>query len=239
MKFAHAALISASLIACLSPLAAQEAGSLPRRPTLTVTGEGRAAGAPDMARFSTGVVSDGKTAREALDANTKAVADMIAALKEAGLEARDIATSGFSVQPQYAPPKKDSSEAPILVGYQVQNTVSVRLRDLARLGDLLDRMVTTGANQVGGVAFDVADPSKLEDQARVAAVQNARHQAELIAQASGVRLVRVLSVAGEGGIRPMPRAMPQMMLKADSVPVEAGETEIQANVTVTYEIEPR
>ncbi|MBS7541778.1 SIMPL domain-containing protein [Ancylobacter oerskovii] len=244
MKLAKAAfaatLVSASLIGGMSSLAAQDMSNPSRRPTLTITGEGRATAVPDMARFSTGVVSEGKTAREALDANSKAVAEMIAALKEAGLEPRDIATSGFSVQPQYAPPKKDSTEPPRVTGYQVQNTVSVRLRDLARLGDLLDKMVTSGANQIGGIAFEIADPSKLEDKARVAAVEDARHQAELIAQASGVRLVRVLTVTGNGGVRPMARAMAApMMMKADSVPVEAGEAEIQASVTVSYEIEAR
>ncbi|MCB4771064.1 SIMPL domain-containing protein [Ancylobacter sp. Lp-2] len=237
---ALAALVSASLFAGLSPLSAQELSAAPRRPTLTVTGEGHAAAAPDMARFSTGVISDGKTAREALDANSKAVADMIAALKDSGVEARDIATSGFSVQPQYAPPKKDSTEPPRVVAYQVQNNVSVRLRDLGRLGDLLDKMVTSGANQIGGISFDIAEPAKLEDKARVAAVEDARHQAELIAQASGVRLVRILTVTGNGGVRPMGRAMAApMLMKADSVPVEAGEAEVQASVSVTYEIEPR
>ena len=244
MKLAKAALaatlVSASLIGGLSSLAAQEVSNAPRGPTLTVTGEGRATAIPDMARFSTGVVSDGKTAREALDANSTAVANMITALKGAGIEARDIATSGFSVQPQYAPPKKDSTEPPRVTGYQVQNTVSVRLRDLARLGDLLDKMVTSGANQIGGIAFDIAEPAKLEDKARVAAVEDARHQAELIAQASGVRLVRIVTVTGNGGMRPMGRAMAApMLMKADSVPVEAGETEVQASVSVTYEIEPR
>lgn len=236
-----AALVAFGLLLGLSPLAAQE-GPAPRRQTLTVTGEGHATGVPDMATFSTGVVSEAKVAREALDANSKAVADLIAAVKGTGVEARDISTSGFSVQPQYAEPKKDSNDGPRIVGYQVRNTVSVRVRDLARLGGLLDQVVTSGANQIGGIAFDIADPSKLEDAARVAAVEDARHQAELIANASRVRLVRVLTVVAGSAPRPMPRMMaaaPMRLKAADAVPVEAGESEVTADVTITYEIEPR
>lgn len=241
MTFIRVSLCAAALLASLSPLAAQDMPAPARRPTLTVTGEGTARATPDMASFSTGVVSEAKTAREALDANTTSVGGMIEAIKAAGIEPRDIATSGFSVQPQYAQPKKDSNEPPRISGYQVHNTVTVRVRDLAKLGDLLDRVVTTGANQIGGIAFDIAEPAKLREAARVEAVKDARQQAELIAGAGGVRVVRVLSITGDGA-SPMPVfPAPPMMMKAraDSVPVEAGETEIRANVTVTYEIEPR
>ncbi|QIB32618.1 SIMPL domain-containing protein [Ancylobacter pratisalsi] len=240
MKFLPACLIAASLMGAIAPVAAQDMSAVPRRPTLTVTGEGTASGVPDMASFSSAVVSEAKTAREALDANSAAVAQMIAAIKGAGVEARDVATSGFSIQPQYAPPKKDSNEAPRITGYEVRNTVSVRLRELARLGELLDQVVTSGANQIGGIAFDIADPSALEDKARVAAVEDARHRAEIMAAAAGQRLVRVLAVSADGAIPPMPRMVAStMMMKADSVPVEAGETEVRANVTLVYEIEPR
>lgn len=240
MKLIRASFCVAVLLAGLSPLAAQDISSGPRRSTLTVTGEGKASAVPDMASLTSGVVSEGKTAREALDANSSAVAQLIEAIKAAGIEPRDIATSGFSVQPQYAPPKKDSNEAPRIAGYQVSNNVTVRVRDLGKLGTLLDEMVSKGANQIGGIAFDIANPDALEDAARVAAVKDARHQAGLIAEASGVRLVRVLSISGEGGPRPMPRMMAApAMMKADAVPVEAGETELRAGVTITYEIEPR
>lgn len=241
MKLTRASLCAVALLASLSPLAAQDLAPAARRATLTVSGEGTANAAPDMATLSSGVVSEGKTAREALDANSSAVAAMIAAIKARGVEPRDISTSGFSVQPRYAPPKKDNPDAPNISGYQVNNTVTVRLRDLAKLGDLLDQLVSTGANQIGGIAFDIDDPAKLEDAARVAAVKDARHQAEIIAEAAGVRLVRVVSIAGEAGPRPIPRMMmaAPALMKSDSVPVEAGETQIRAGVTLTYEIEPR
>lgn len=239
MKFIRASLCVAVLFAGLSPLAAQDIAPSPRRATLTVSGEGKASAAPDMATLMSGVVSEGKTAREALDANSGAVATMIEAIKATGIEARDISTAGFSVRPQYTSPKKDGDE-PRITGYQVNNSVTVRLRDLGKLGDLLDQLVTKGANQIGGIAFDIADPAKLEDAARVAAVTDARHQAETMAEAAGVRLVRIVSMAGEGGARPMPRMLmaAPVAMKADSVPVEAGETEIRAGVTVVYEVEP-
>jgi uncharacterized protein YggE len=241
MRLSRAPLCAVALLAGLLPAIAQEMPSTPRRPVLTVTGEGVSRAVPDMASFSSGVVSEAKTAREALDANTRAVAAMVAAIKDTGIEARDIATSGFSVQPRYAPPKKDSPDAPQINGYEVRNTVTVRVRDLARLGDLLDKVVTSGANQIGGISFDIAEPAKLEEAARVAAVKEARQQADAIAEAAGVRLVRVLSITSNGtSAPPMPRLMAApAMMKAEAVPVEAGESEIRASVNVTYEIEPR
>ncbi|WP_428030671.1 SIMPL domain-containing protein [Ancylobacter sp.] len=243
MKLTRATLRAATfgavaLLASLSPLAAQDIANTPRRATLSVSGEGKASAVPDMATLTTGVVSEGKTAREALDANSTAVAAMIAAIKTAGVEPRDISTSGFSVQPQYTPQKKEG-DALRIAGYQVNNAVTVRLRDLGKLGDLLDQLVTNGANQIDGIAFDIAEPGKLEDMARAEAVKDARHQAGIIAEAAGVRLVRVISIAGEGGVQPMPRMMMAARAqKMDSVPVEAGETQVRAGVTVVYEIEP-
>lgn len=241
MLLSRALLCAAALIAGLVPAFAQEVPTAPRRPVLTVTGEGVARAVPDMASVSTGVVNEAKTAREALDANTQAVAAMVAAIKETGVESRDIATSGFSVQPRYAPPKKDSPDAPQINGYEVRNTVTVRVRDLARLGDLLDKVVTNGANQIGGIAFDIAEPAKLEEAARVAAVKDARAQAQALADAVGLRLVRVLAITSNGtSMPPMPRMMAApAMMKAEAVPVEAGESEIRASVNVIYEIEPR
>jgi uncharacterized protein YggE len=234
------AIIIAAVLLSASPLAAQDVAPPARRSTLAVGGEGISTATPDIASFSTGVVSAAKTAREALDANTKAVTDVIAAIKAAGVEARDISTSGFSVQPQYVNVKRDGTEAPRIAGYEVRNTVTVRLRDLTKLGGLLDDVVTKGANQIGGISFDIAEPAKLEEQARVAAVKDARRQAEIMAEAGGVRLVRVISIAEEGAAPPMPRMMvAAQMSKRDSVPVEAGETEVRARVTIVYEIEPR
>jgi len=239
MKLASAALIVAALCAAAPAAYAQDSGIAGRRATLSVTGEGVSTAAPDMANFSSAVVTEGKTAREALDANTKAVSDMIGAIKSTGIEDRDIATSGFTIQPQYTAPKKDSNEAPRISGYEVRNMVSVRVRDLALLGGLLDQVVTSGANQIGGIVFDIADPTSLEDTARAEAVKDARRRADTMAAAAGLRIVRVRSMNQDGIVRPMSRGMAApAMLKAEAVPVEAGEAEIRANVSIVYEVEP-
>ncbi|WP_029352304.1 SIMPL domain-containing protein [Bosea sp. 117] len=229
----------AAILLSVTPAVAQDL-SAARRPTLTASGEGIVTATPDMATFSTGVVSSAKTAREALDANSKSVSDMIAAIKAVGIEAKDIATSNFSVRPVYAQ-RKDGEDQSRIVAYEVRNTVSVRVRELGKLAGLLDEVVSRGANQIGGISFGLAEPAKLEEQARVAAVRDARRQAELMAEAGGVRLTRVLAIAEDGASPPMPRAMPapMMMKAAEAVPVEAGESEARARVTITFEIEPR
>lgn len=231
---AAALALSLSLGWLAAPAHAQE----PARATLTVVGEGEAAAAPDMATFSTGVVASGKTAEEALAANSKTMGELIAALKALGIEDRDIATSNFSISPHYSQPSQNSREAPRLVGFEVRNTVSVKVRDLARLGPLLDRMVQAGANQAGGLRFGLADSSALEEQARIAAVKDAQAQAKTLAEAAGMRLLRVRRIAPERGgdmIAPAP-----MMMKAEAraVPIEAGEMAARARITLVYEVEP-
>lgn len=221
-----------SAAALVSPVAAA---------TLTVVGEARVSAPPDMATLATGTVSSAKTADEALAANSKAVADVIAAIKATGIEARDIATSNFSVQPQYVYPQQSSREPPKLVGFEVRNSVRVTVRDLASLGPLLDKVIQSGANQASGLSFALAEPAKIERDARLAAVKDAMEQAKALAAAAGLRLTRITSIQpelqGGGPIMPAP-----MLMKADSarmaVPVEAGEIEVRARTVMVYEAEP-
>lgn len=210
--------------------------------TLTVVGEARVTAAPDMAVLSTGTVTTAKTADDALAANSKAVTDVIAALKAQGLAATDIATSNFSIQPQYVYPQQGSREPPKLSGFEVRNGVRITVRDLAKLGPLLDKVVQSGANQASGLSFSLADPEKIEREARVAAVKDAMEQAKVIAEAAGLRLIRITSIQPDGasGVPVMPAPM---LMKAEAarmpVPVEAGEVETRARVIVVYEAEPR
>ncbi len=210
--------------------------------TVKVVGAATLSATPDMASFTTGVVTTAKTAAEAIKANSQSVAAVIAAVKEAGIEGRDISTSNFSVQPQYVYPKAGSNERPRLTGFEVRNTVQVRVRDLSVLGGLLDKMVGAGANEASGLTFMLSDRSKLEEDARVAAVENAVAQAKRIAEAAGLRLTRVISVEpramNDGVIRPV--AMMARAESADSsVPVEAGEVDVSAQAVLVYEAEPR
>lgn len=210
--------------------------------TLTVVGEARVTAPPDMAVLTTGTVTTAKTADDALAANSKAVTDVIAALKAQGLPATDIATSNFSIQPQYVYPQQGSREPPKLAGFEVRNGVRVTVRDLAKLGPLLDKVVQSGANQASGLSFSLADPGKIERDAQVAAVKDAMDQAKVLAEAAGLRLTRITSIQpeGPGGVPVMPAPV---MMKAEaarmSVPVEAGEVEMRARMVVVYEAEPR
>jgi hypothetical protein len=212
--------------------------------TITIEGRGEVMAAPDMAQINSGVTSQGATAREALDANTAAMAELIAALKASGIEARDIQTSGFSVNPNYVYTDERDANGytlpPKINGYQVSNTVTVTVRQLDALGSILDKSVTVGANTVNGVSFSVADPSGLYDEARKAAFADAREKAELYATAAGGRLDQIESISETQGYnQPQPVAMYSMRADAAAapVPVEAGEMAFAINVVVQWELD--
>ncbi|HEY0033615.1 MAG TPA: SIMPL domain-containing protein, partial [Devosia sp.] len=170
----------------LAPLALMAGFALPAfAGTITIDGMGEVRAVPDMAVINSGVTTQGATAREALDANSAAMAELVATLKEAGIEARDIQTSGFSVNPNYVYSEERDANGyslpPKINGYQVMNTVTVAVRDLPALGSILDKAVTVGANTINGVTFSVADPSEIYNEARRAALTDAREKAELYA----------------------------------------------------------
>lgn len=234
---------------CLTtfPVLAQDAPLPPPgpRPAIFVlSGEGKASATPDLAIINSGVVTEGKTARDALDANTAAMAKLVEAIKAAGIEDKDIATSGFSVQPRYIYSQRNdgTQEPPRISGYEVRNTVTVKVRDLTKLGGILDKAVTEGSNQIDSLSFDIADKKKLYEDARKAALADARAKADLYAEAAGVKLGRLRELSEQmGGGFPPPRPMMRMEMKAATqadVPVERGEQEIAVNVTATWEIAP-
>lgn len=234
-----AGLFALSLALAAAPAAAlaQDAAA-PRRSTIVVTGEGRAEIAPDMALIDIGVVKDAKTAREALDANNAAMAEMLAALKEAGIAERDIQTSGFSINPQYQYPQSSTGEnpPPILVGFQVANTVTLRVRELARLGEVLDKAVTLGANQGNGIRFTNDKPDAAISEARRKAVENAMAKAKELTEAAGVGLGRVLEIS-ETTYRAEPMPMMRAMAKdyaESAVPIAAGENSYSVTVNMTF-----
>jgi len=211
--------------------------------TIAIEGRGEVRAAPDMATINSGVTTQGATAREALDANTAAMSELIAALKESGIEARDIQTSGFSVNPNYvysdARDELGYSMPPKINGYQVSNSVTVVVRDLEELGSILDRSVTVGANIVNGVSFSVADPSELLDEARKLAFDNARDKAELYADAADVELGDLEQISERQDFnapQPYPMYARAEMADAAPVPVEAGEMSFAITVNVTWDL---
>jgi len=211
--------------------------------TISIEGRGEVTAAPDTAFVTSGVTTQGATAREALDANTAAMADLIATLRAAGIEARDIQTSGFSVNPNYVYTDQRDANGytlpPRIMGYQVANTVNVRVRALDSLGSVLDKAVTVGANTINGVSFSVADPSALYNDARRAAFADARSKAELYATVAGAELGEIRTITESQGYgQPQPMMMRQVADMASApVPVQAGELSFSISVQVSWELD--
>lgn len=201
--------------------------------SITVTGEAMISVAPDNAVIRLGVTSQGKNAREASEANAKQMTGVLAAIKESGVADRDVQTSRLSLQPQYEQGKAGPAR---LLGFQVTNQVTIRIREVDKFPGILDRAIAAGANEMSGIEFVVSDQSKLLDQARDDAVSDARRKAELYAKAAGVKLGSVTSISEEGS-SPPPRPLVQAM-RASAVPVAPGEQMLRAAVSVTYELAP-
>jgi hypothetical protein len=228
----------ALLLALQVPAAAQET---PRIAELVVNGEGIVIARPDIATVTIGVVSEAANARAALDANNNNMRNVVSSITAAGVEERDIGTSGFNVEPVYSrPPLRPdgSQENPQIIGYRVSNQVTVRIRNIDNSGAVLDAVVTAGANRLTGIEFGIAEPGRLNDEALRNAIADARRKADLIAQAAGVRLVRVLSISTNNAF---PRPEFDMRLAAASakeVPILQGERTLSATASIVYEIAP-
>lgn len=204
---------------------------------ISVTGQGEIFAKPDRGHISVGVSAEGKTAAEALGANSEGMRKVIDALKAEGIEPRDIQTSNLSIDPVYTTPKEGESAE--LAGYRASNTVSMTIRDLTKMGDILDSAVTLGATDVGGISFSVSDADKRLDEARRAAIEDAQRKAALLAEAAGAKLGPVQSIS-ENSYAPPPRpyfARAVAMEAAPALPVEAGEQSLSVTVSVTWKLE--
>ena len=232
-----ATLASAAAFACLIPKV--EAQTLPAQSApfvgIVVTGEGRVTVAPDYARIASGVTTRGKTVKEASDANSKTMAAIIKALVDSGVAQNDVQTSRFSVQPVYVP--QEPRTEPKLAGYSVSNQIRAKIRQIDKLGEILDRLITAGATDVGNIEFLVSDPSKALDQAREAAIADARRKAEVYARAAGIRLGQVEWITEASGFGPVPlRGQGASATRAAAVPIATGEDTLEATVTVGFAI---
>lgn len=250
MKSHFLAALALAALAVPAMTSAHEAGPAPSMAAgstlLTVSAEGRSERKPDLALFTAGVTSLGKTAGEALTANSADMARVIAALKRAGIADRDIQTSNLSLNPVYAQqrPRPDGTmepEQPLIIGYQVSNTVSVRQRKLGEFGQVIDTLVSAGANQVNGPSFQIDNPDEALDEARTEAVAKARSRASLYARAAGLKVLRILSISESGGYAPQPMMMNTRAMASDAggaPPVAAGEVSLNTSVTVQFELAP-
>jgi hypothetical protein len=236
MRLAIFTLVLAATLALSGVASAQNADGLAPR-VLTVSGDGEVKAAPDQAMLSAGVVTDGKTAADALSANARKMNAVFDTLKRLGIADRAIQTSEMSVSPQYP---DDGRQPRRITGYQVTNTVNVTVDDLDKVGAAIDALVNSGANSLGEVSFSIRDDKPLLAQAREAAVKDATAKAEALAHAAGVTLGPILSI-NEGGGAPEPvRPMYRMALMANApspTPVAAGETSVSASVSITWQIQ--
>ena len=225
--------LMAIVLAVAAPAMAQDV-----RPTISVIGEGRVEAAPDMATISLGARHEAGTAAAALRASSEAVTAVLARLTGAGIEERDVQTSGLDISPRWS--QRYDNRPPGITGFVASNTVTVRVRDLDGLGALLDVLVgEDGANNLGGIGFGLQEPRAAQDAARRAAVADARARAELYAEEAGVSVGPVISIGETVPPAPVMRGvmMEAAMASDMPVPVARGELEITAQVRMVFAIE--
>jgi uncharacterized protein YggE len=231
----------AALLACaalpLGQAAAQTAPSATISGTrLDVVATGEVSRVPDVARITAGVVTNAPTATAALAQNARQMAAVRQALKRAGIADRDIQTSSINLYPDYR--QEPNGGNPQIIGYRASNDVSVRFRDIASAGSILDALVAQGANQINGPSLSIDKPEQALDEARVAAVAAARARAELYARATGKRVGRILAISETGGgPTPMPMQMRGAFASQASTVIEPGEQDVSVTLSVSFELE--
>jgi uncharacterized protein len=211
------------------------ADEAPKR-TISLDATGAIKTSPDKVDISTGVTSQAPTASEALVKNSAALTRVIDALKDEGLDLKDIQTANFSVQPLYEERKEGRS--PAIIGYQVTNSLRLTLHDISKLGEILDKVVTLGANDIGSIEFGVSEPEALKDEARKLAVSKAIANAKLYAEAAGGQLGKVLTISEDEGMFVARYAPPaRTMEMSEAVPIEAGTATVEVRLHATFELE--
>jgi uncharacterized protein len=228
------ALFAAFILAAMAQAQAQEPYAVPPA-RIIVSGEGSVRAAPDFALITVGVTTQGANAKAATDANSRAMSAVEAALREAGISDNDVQTANFSVQPIYANAGVSSNSPPRVTGFAVTNQVALTIRRMASIGDVLDRAIAAGANDVGSVQFLHNDLSKALDPARTEALADARRKAELYARAAGLTLGAVSWVVENHLTVPQPRFFAARAAAAP-VPIVAGEDTLSIRVTVGFDV---
>ncbi|MBZ9872952.1 SIMPL domain-containing protein [Mesorhizobium sp. BR1-1-9] len=231
-------LLPLALAAAIAFPALAAAAESPTPPRIVVSGEGAATVAPDLAVLTLSVMREAKTARAALDANNDAMAAVIAAMKSAGIKDRDLQTAGIQINPRYNYTNKpDGGQEAELIAYQVTNTLSVRVRDVDKTGEILDKAVSLGVNQGGGIVFTNDNPAATVAEARKKAVADAMAKAKTLAEAAGVSIGRVIEITDQN-IAPPPIPINAKAFDAavGAAPVQAGENAYNVQVTVTFEL---
>ena len=234
------AIIAVSTFSDSKPVLADEV----KQPEVNVSATGKVSAEPDMALVSFGVVREARTAREALNDNNQAMASVLTALESSGIANKDIQTSNFNISPRYHYPKRSSDGSqppPKITGYAVSNNVTIRVRELAKLGTILDEVVSLGVNSGGNIQFQNQNPAEILEEARTKAVKNAMAKAQTLATAAGVKLGPIIEIR-ENTLepRPVPMARTTMMeasSDAAAVPIAGGENSYSVHVQMRWALE--
>ena len=228
-----------TVIALALPAQAQQTGPRESQARITVTGQGHAEAAPDMATVSMAVVTEGESARRAMAANSEAARRVLAQLKVGGIAEKDMQTSGLSLSPRWDNRSASPGKAPPIVGFVARNSITVRLRDLDKLGDVVDAVLQAGANSFQGLSFGLQEPGPLADQARRLAVADALRKAQLYTKAAGVTLGLVHSISETGSAIPGSQMMRSTtVMESAAVPIAQGEVTASASVVMEFDIQP-
>ena len=203
---------------------------------LDINATGEVKRVPDVAVISAGVVSRAPTATAAMQDTAARMEKVLAALKRAGVEDRDVQTSSVNLNAEYRYPENQS---PQLVGYTASNNVTIRFRDIRSSGKILDALVAQGSNQITGPNLVVDKPEAALDEARAKAVAAGRARADLYARSLGMRVVRVVAVSESGGYYAPPPPPPMVMERSAAAftKIESGEQKLQVNLSMTFELQ--
>ncbi|WP_313643277.1 SIMPL domain-containing protein [Stenotrophomonas sp.] len=205
---------------------------------LNISAQADAKRVPDVATLSAGVVTQAVDGNTAMRENAVQMDKVMAAIKAAGIAERDIQTSGINLSPQY---RYADNEAPRITGYQANNTVSLKVRDITKLGKVLDSLAAQGANQINGPSFEIDQPEPVYDEARLAALKKAQARAETYAKSLGLRVRRIVSISegNQGGFRPMPMMAMAAGRSAKAemdTAVSPGESSVSVSLDVVFEL---
>ena len=203
---------------------------------LNISAQGEAKRVPDIATMSTGVVTRAPDANAAMRANAEQMAKVVAAIKAAGIADKDVQTSGINLNPTY---QYRENQPPTITGYEANNTVSIVVRDIAKLGKILDTLASVGANQINGPSFDVDKKDEALDEARRKAVASAQARAEMYAKTLDMKVRRIVSISESGRFAPPMPMMRNQMMKAEAAAdtsVSPGENTLSINLDVVFEL---
>ena len=223
----RALLASTALVLAASPVLAEDVN-----PTLSLSATADVQVAPDYATVQSGVVTRAVTAQQAVQDNARAMTAVFDALRRAGVTGNDVQTSQLSVSPVYSDRREPETNDLTIIGYETRNTVSAKVRDTTRVGNVIDAMVTAGANNIQNVSFGAEDTSAAMDQARREAIASLLARANLFADAAGFELCGITRMS-EDFARP---AQPMMMARMESAstPVAAGQLSITATINADF-----